>query len=113
MSLCCPPGLGCNAPRGGEPCVLDLCRELSRREPAALAALDRWRVWQNAVAAGCSGSEARFHRRSYERARDPAMGVLVMALARARRGPARRRLMARGGASPGRARRPRRELAGG
>jgi hypothetical protein len=91
MYLCCPPGLGCNAPRGGEPCVLDLCRELARREPAAAAAVERWGMWQQALAVGCSGSEARFDRRAYERARDGAMGALVMALARARSGVTRRR----------------------
>jgi hypothetical protein len=91
MSLCCPPGLGCNAPRGGEPCVLDLCDALARREPAAAVALERWQVWQDALAAGCSGSQSRFHRRTYERAREAAMGPLVMALARGRRGPVRKR----------------------
>jgi hypothetical protein len=91
MSLCCPPRLGCNAPGHDEPCVLDLCRAISRREPAAATMLDRWQTWQDAIASDSPRSEQRFLRRAYERAREAAMGVLVMRLARARRGPGRRR----------------------
>jgi len=78
--------------------VLDLCREECRREPAAATTLARWRAWQEALAGGCSGAESRFQRRAYERAREAAMGVLVMALVRrGGRPPRRRGVAARGG----------------
>jgi hypothetical protein len=78
--------------------VLELYRRLSRREPLAARALERWQAWQEAVAGGCSRAEARFERRSYERARAAAMGVLVMALARERRRAARARGLVGGAA---------------
>jgi hypothetical protein len=100
MSPCCPPGLGCNSPRHDEPCVLDLCREISGREPAAAGALERWEEWRDAVEGGCACTESRFLRRAYERAREGTMGVLVMELARERRRtPQRRRAGRRAGAA--------------
>jgi hypothetical protein len=84
MSSCCPPRLGCNAPRRDEPCVLDLCRAITGREPGAATALARWQSWQEAIGADRPRSELRFQRRAYERAREAAMGVLVMTLARRR-----------------------------
>jgi hypothetical protein len=70
--------------------MLDLCREISAREPAAAGALSRWQAWQEALAEDCPGAESRFLRRAYERARQDAMCVLVMALARERRRVPRR-----------------------
>jgi hypothetical protein len=70
--------------------VLELCGAISDREPAAATALERWEGWQEAIAAGCSRAESRFQRRAYERARETAMAVLVMELARARRRPSHR-----------------------
>jgi len=70
--------------------VLDLCREISGGEPAAAGALARWQAWQDATGADCPRSESRFRRRAYERAREGAMPVLVMVLARERRRTPRR-----------------------
>lgn len=70
--------------------MLDLCREISAREPAAAAALARWQAWRDADAADCPRAESRFRRRAYERARQDAMCVVVMALARERRRAPRR-----------------------
>src|SRR4051794_22893946 len=91
MSICCPPRLGCNAPSHDQPCVLDLCRAVAEREPPAATALDRWESWQDAIVADSPRAESRFRRRAYERAREGAMAVLVMELARGRHRPARRR----------------------
>jgi hypothetical protein len=91
MSLCCPPRLGCNARHHDQPCVLDLCRAVSERDAVAAKALDRWEAWQEAIAEDSPRGEDRFRRRAYERAREAAMGVLVMELARGRRPASRRR----------------------
>jgi hypothetical protein len=72
MALCCPPGRGCNAPGGEEPCALSLCRAAAGEEEAALA-LDRWGAFEN-----CRDRERRFRRRAFERARDRALITLAM-----------------------------------
>ncbi len=83
MALCCPPGHGCNAPGGDEPCALTLCRAAAGSEDDAAVALDRWGAcWGAFEAAG--ERERRFRRRAFERARDRALISLAMAR-RARR----------------------------
>jgi hypothetical protein len=79
MPPCCPPRIGCNAPAGGEQCVLTLCRLVADEEPEAALALERWEAWQQACKSAHGGDERRFRRRSYERARDCALGVLLRA----------------------------------
>ena len=73
MALCCPPGHGCNAPGGDEPCALALCRAAAQDEDAALA-LSRWGDFEAASEQG----ERRFRRRAFERARDRALIGLAM-----------------------------------
>src|SRR5579884_497426 len=78
MALCCPPGHGCNAPGGGEPCALALCRAAAKEEEDAAVALARWDALE-AVAEGDSGDgKRRFRRRAFERARDKALIALAM-----------------------------------
>ncbi len=75
MADCCPPGHGCNAPDGGEPCALTLCRVAAEQEGYAALALDRWQ----ALEASAEGDgERRFRRRAFERARDQALIALAM-----------------------------------
>jgi len=74
MALCCPPGHGCNAPGGDEPCALTLCRAAADHEGDAAVALDRWGAFKNAA-----DRERRFRRRAFERARDRALIALAMA----------------------------------
>jgi hypothetical protein len=74
MALCCPPGHGCNAPSGDEPCALSLCRAAGPEESDAAVALDRWGAFENA-----GTRERRFRRRAFERARDRALITLAMA----------------------------------
>jgi hypothetical protein len=97
MRLCCPPGHGCNAAKGEEPCVLELCRRAAREEPAAALAVARWEASQ-ALAAGVGKGERRFRRRAYERARHDALVVLLMR-AHARAASSRGRRTARAGAA--------------
>jgi hypothetical protein len=73
MALCCPPGHGCNAPGGNEPCALALCRAVPEEEDAALA-LSRW----GDLEAASDQGERRFRRRAFERARDRALIGLAM-----------------------------------
>jgi hypothetical protein len=79
MALCCPPGHGCNAPGGDEPCALALCRAAAREEDDAALALDRWGAleasWKQK---SCGDGERRFRRRAFERARDRALITLAM-----------------------------------
>jgi hypothetical protein len=74
MVACCPPGHGCNAPGGNEPCALTLCRAAAQDEEDAALALSRWGDFE---AAGEQG-ERRFRRRAFERARDRALIGLAM-----------------------------------
>jgi hypothetical protein len=74
MALCCPPGHGCNAPGGEEPCALALCEAAARDEDDAALALDRWGALESA-----GNRERRFRRRAFERARDRALITLAMA----------------------------------
>lgn len=76
MHLCCPAGHGCNAPEAAERCALDLCYEAAGREHSAVVALERWESFQRACERG--GSELRFRRRAYERARDEALIALAL-----------------------------------
>lgn len=69
MRPCCPPGEGCNAPRGDEPCALSELR--MTRRPEAQRALDLWRQYRDSG----SGRNRRFLRRAYGRARDRALGL--------------------------------------
>jgi hypothetical protein len=79
MRWCCPPRHGCNAPDGGEPCALALCRAAEVDEREAAVALARWAALKRA----CEGSrssdrERRFRRRAFERSRDRALVALAM-----------------------------------
>jgi hypothetical protein len=74
MALCCPPGHGCNAPGGNEPCALVLCRAAAQDEEDAALALSRW----GALEAASEQGERRFRRRAFERARDRALIGLAM-----------------------------------
>ena len=60
MVQCCPPGHGCNAPGGGEPCALALCQAAAKREEDAAIALSRWGDFEAASEQG----ERRFRRRA-------------------------------------------------
>jgi hypothetical protein len=75
--MCCPPGHGCNAPDGQEPCALALCRAAAPEEDAKLA-LARWGDLEAAAAKNCGDGERRFRRRAFERARDRALIALAM-----------------------------------
>jgi hypothetical protein len=70
--------------------VLELCREAESDEPAAVSALERWDSWRQAIEHGESKRQRRFRRRSYERARDGALGVLLMRIYTASTGTGRR-----------------------
>src|ERR1700759_2565628 len=75
MAECCPPGYGCNAPSGDEPCALTLCEAVAAQEDDAAVAVERWR----ALEASAEGDgERRFRRRAFERARDRALIGLAM-----------------------------------
>lgn len=76
MADCCPPGRGCNSPRGNEPCALALC-SLDKLEPEAALALARWEELQR-VNEQDHRAEHRFRRRAFERARDQALQALAM-----------------------------------
>jgi hypothetical protein len=78
MALCCPPGHGCNAPGGGEPCALALCRAAAQEEEDAALALTRWGAFEAAAEDNCGDGERRFRRRAFERARDKALIALAM-----------------------------------
>jgi hypothetical protein len=75
MAECCPPGRGCNAPGGSEPCALILCRAVASEEPDAALAVARW---QEPEASRDGDGERRFRRRAFERARDQALIALAM-----------------------------------
>jgi hypothetical protein len=79
MAPCCPPGRGCNAPGGDEPCALTLCSAVADQEEDAALALMRWEELQR-VAERERGRERRFRRRAFERARDRALQALAMRL---------------------------------
>jgi hypothetical protein len=77
MAECCPPGRGCNSPRGDEACALALC-SASTQEPDAALALARWEELQKV---GEQDRRARrFRRRAFERARDRALQAVAMRL---------------------------------
>src|ERR1700759_939449 len=86
MALCCPPGHGCNAPGGGEPCALALCRDAARKEEDAAVALERWGDLEAASRNSTGDGERRFRRRAFERARDRALIALAMTTGRRRAG---------------------------
>jgi hypothetical protein len=88
MSLCCPPGRGCNCSEREEPCVLELCRQ-AIDDPHAALVVERWNELRHTRSA--SRGERRFRRRAYERARDRALPVLLMRSERRPRAPAARR----------------------
>src|ERR1700727_591898 len=75
MADCCPPGHGCNAPGGGEPCALALCRVAAEDEGDAALALDRGEARE---ASSEGDGQRRFRRRAFERARDQALIALAM-----------------------------------
>ena len=93
MALCCPPGHGCNAPGGGEPCALALCRAAAQEEDDAALALARWGALEAASDEHCGDGERRFRRRAFERARDKALIALAMTRGRSH-GRSRRRPLA-------------------
>jgi len=78
MALCCPPGHGCNAPGGGEPCALALCEAAAQDEEVAALAVARWGDFEAAAGQQCGDGERRFRRRAFERARDRALIALAM-----------------------------------
>jgi hypothetical protein len=94
MRSCCPPGRGCNAPDGDEPCALTLCSMVADEESEAALALERWDELQDG-----SGDEARaerrFRRRAFERTRDRALQAVAMHLTPAMLARARARGVAR------------------
>lgn len=69
MRKCCPPGEGCNARLADEPCALFVLRRDGGAE--AQRALELWDRYRGATDAKRG---RRFLRRSYERARDRALG---------------------------------------
>ena len=75
MADCCPPGRGCNSPRGEEACVLTLC-SVDKQEPDAALALARWEELQRVDVH--DRTQRRFRRRAFERARDRALRALAM-----------------------------------
>jgi hypothetical protein len=87
MEPCCPPGHGCNAPGGGEPCALALCREAAQDEQDAALALARWDAFEAASEWDSGDGKRRFRRRAFERARDKALIGLAMAPGRRGRRP--------------------------
>jgi hypothetical protein len=78
MALCCPPGHGCNALGGDEPCALALCQAAAQQEEHAALALSRWGAFESAADENCGDGERRFRRRAFERARDRALIALAM-----------------------------------
>jgi len=78
MALCCPPGHGCNAPGGGEPCALVLCREAAQNEQDAALAVARWEAFEAISGQDSGDGKRRFRRRAFERARDKALIALAM-----------------------------------
>jgi hypothetical protein len=78
MALCCPPGHGCNAPGGDEPCALALCQAAAPDEEDAAVALSRWGALEAATGQNCGDGERRFRRRAFERARDRALIAVAM-----------------------------------
>lgn len=91
MRRCCPKGHGCNAPGGGEPCALDLCRESAAHDPCAALAVARWSAWLQASEGRVNKRERRFRLRGYERARDQALVSLLMSTASNGHSQSRRR----------------------
>lgn len=69
MAECCPPGEGCNAVGGGEPCALAVLRRDER--PEARRALSLWESYEHETG---SRQARRFLRRAYARARERALG---------------------------------------
>ena len=94
MALCCPPGHGCNAPGGNEPCALALCQAAAQEEEDAALALSRWGAFASASEENCGDGERRFRRRAFERARDKALIALAMTRASSRQRSRRRPLAA-------------------
>jgi hypothetical protein len=91
MALCCPPGHGCNAPGGDEPCALALCRAAAQQEEDAALALSRWGAFESADEQNCGDGERRFRRRAFERARDRALIALAMTRGAVKKGSRRPR----------------------
>jgi hypothetical protein len=89
MALCCPPGHGCNAPGGDEPCALALCRAAAQDEEDAALALSRWGAFESAAEQNCGDGERRFRRRAFERARDRALIALAMTRGAVKKGSRR------------------------
>ena len=87
MAMCCPPGHGCNAPGGHEPCALVLCQAAAQDEEDAALALSRWGALEAASEGNCGDGERRFRRRAFERARDKALIALAMTRSRSGRQP--------------------------
>ena len=78
MALCCPPGHGCNAPGGGEPCALAVCQAAAQEVQDDALAGARWGALGAASEHNCGDGERRFRRRAFERARDRALIGLAM-----------------------------------
>jgi len=72
MKACCPPGQGCNAPKGREESCL-LRRAKRSDSPEADRAVALWERFTRAQGGHHSGRERRFLRRAYARARDNAL----------------------------------------
>jgi hypothetical protein len=78
MRPCCPPGHGCNADGGAEPCALELCRAAADVQKDAALAIKRWNSLELARERGRGERECRFRRRAFERARDRALIALAL-----------------------------------
>jgi len=111
MPPCCPPNRGCNSPERDQPCVLELCRAASGEEPEIALAVARWNDLREALERGCGNREARFRRRTFERARSDALWALLMqAPAQAPKRGGRRRRRMRSGLSRGQPFAPRQDV---
>ncbi|HEX4110739.1 MAG TPA: hypothetical protein VHX88_21600 [Solirubrobacteraceae bacterium] len=67
MSICCPPGAGCNARGSQQPCALDVFAV--RTDADAQRALALWSILSQAR----RSASRRFAQRAYTRARDRAL----------------------------------------
>jgi hypothetical protein len=72
MTVCCPPGEGCNSPSGQEACSLARLRRA--HTPEADRALSLWRRYLQARGAPVA-RQRRVLRRAYGRKRDLALGL--------------------------------------
>ena len=74
----CPAGLGCNNSDHEERCALSVCQGAAAAgQIDAAEAIARWLALEASQLAG-TGSERRFRRRAFERARDRALIAVAL-----------------------------------